>query len=153
MESKYTPGPWVFLAEWGEIRDAETFTEIARMPELDDRPEDFTLMTAAPLMYEALANIENDDGSIPPAIWAMRNKALAAARGEANNGTETEAWEKASVARLLKRNAELTSNVVELVKAATQARSAISRGLYSVAAKRLDPYAAWDEDADGYEQF
>ena len=66
---------------------------------------------------------------------------------------ESEAWEKASVARFLKRNAELTSNVVELVKAATQARSAISRGLYSVAAKRLDPYAAWDEDADGYEQF
>lgn len=33
-------------------------------------------------LYEALASIENDDGSIPPAIWDMRNAALAKARGE-----------------------------------------------------------------------
>ncbi len=33
-------------------------------------------------LYEALASIENDDGSIPKAIWDMRNAALAKARDE-----------------------------------------------------------------------
>lgn len=40
------------------------------------------LIAAAPDLYEALASIEND-GSIPDAIWALRNKALAKARGAA----------------------------------------------------------------------
>ena len=37
---------------------------------------------AAPELYEALASIENDNGTIPEAIWNMRNSALAKARGE-----------------------------------------------------------------------
>ena len=40
------------------------------------------LIAAAPELYEALASIENDDGSIPASIWEMRNAALAKARGE-----------------------------------------------------------------------
>lgn len=44
---------------------------------------DANLITAATDLYEALSNIENDDGSIPPAIWKIRNAALAKARGEA----------------------------------------------------------------------
>ena len=39
------------------------------------------LIAAAPQMFEALENIENDDGRIPPAIWKLRNDALAKARG------------------------------------------------------------------------
>lgn len=37
---------------------------------------------AAQELYDALSSIENDDGSIPKAIWDMRNAALAKARGE-----------------------------------------------------------------------
>jgi len=33
-------------------------------------------------LLEALENIENDDGRIPSTIWAMRNSAIAKARGE-----------------------------------------------------------------------
>ena len=40
------------------------------------------LIAAAPDLYEALASIENDDGRIPAAIWAMREAALKKARGE-----------------------------------------------------------------------
>jgi hypothetical protein len=39
------------------------------------------LIAAAPDLYEALENIENDDGRIPMEIWNMRNLALAKARG------------------------------------------------------------------------
>jgi len=33
-------------------------------------------------LLEALENIENDNGSIPKAIWDMRNAAIAKAKGE-----------------------------------------------------------------------
>jgi hypothetical protein len=33
-------------------------------------------------LLEALENIENDDGSIPKAIWDMRNAVIAKAKGE-----------------------------------------------------------------------
>ncbi|WP_424493936.1 hypothetical protein [Salinimicrobium sp. GXAS 041] len=34
------------------------------------------LISAAPDLLEALLNIENDNNSIPKAIWEMRNKAI-----------------------------------------------------------------------------
>jgi len=37
---------------------------------------------AVPEMLKALQNIENDSGTIPPAIWAMRNAAIAKATGQ-----------------------------------------------------------------------
>lgn len=40
------------------------------------------LIAAAPDLLEALENIENDDGHIPEKIWAMRNAAIAKAKGE-----------------------------------------------------------------------
>ncbi len=43
---------------------------------------DAYLIEAAPDMLEALLSIENDDGTIPAAIWDLRNKAIAKARGE-----------------------------------------------------------------------
>jgi hypothetical protein len=53
---KHTPGAWIFMTDdtfYGEIRDADNFTLIAVMPELDDRPEDFTLIAAAPDLLAA----------------------------------------------------------------------------------------------------
>jgi hypothetical protein len=43
---------------------------------------DAHLISAAPIMLEALKNIENDDGSIPKKIWDMRNAAIAKAEGK-----------------------------------------------------------------------
>ena len=40
------------------------------------------LISAAPDLFEALLNIENDDNRIPSTIWEMRNKALNKALGE-----------------------------------------------------------------------
>ena len=40
------------------------------------------LLKAAPLMYEALANLENDDASIPEHAWKLVQAALDAAGGE-----------------------------------------------------------------------
>lgn len=40
------------------------------------------LIAAAPKMFQALLSIENDNGSIPEAIWDLRNEAIAKARGE-----------------------------------------------------------------------
>jgi hypothetical protein len=51
-ESKATEGPWVHLENtpfWGEIRTAneKSFTQIAVMPELDDRTDDFNFIAWA----------------------------------------------------------------------------------------------------------
>lgn len=40
------------------------------------------LIAAAPDMYEALANLENDDEHMPPSAWKLVQDALAKARGE-----------------------------------------------------------------------
>lgn len=40
------------------------------------------LLAAAPDLYEALANLENDAGQIPEHAWQMVQAALAKARGE-----------------------------------------------------------------------
>ena len=40
------------------------------------------LISAAPDLFEALINIENDDNRIPSTIWEMRNKAINKALGE-----------------------------------------------------------------------
>lgn len=38
---------------------------------------------AAPIMLEALENLENDDGSIPEHAWVLVQAAIKKARGEA----------------------------------------------------------------------
>lgn len=39
------------------------------------------LISAAPDLFEALINIENDDNRIPASIWDLRNKAIKKALG------------------------------------------------------------------------
>jgi len=45
---------------------------------------DAHLIAAAPELYEALDNLENDDGSIPDHAWKLVQAALAKARGESH---------------------------------------------------------------------
>ena len=40
------------------------------------------LIAAAPMMLEALENIENDDEHMPPTAWELIQDAIKAARGE-----------------------------------------------------------------------
>ena len=97
---KATPGPWSFIphedwSKWlgniqgsygipeGEtIEHVRTIACITRYGSEEEQTANAHLMEAARDMYEALRSIENDDGSIPEAIWELRNKALAKARGE-----------------------------------------------------------------------
>src|SRR5690606_37681021 len=107
-KAKWTPGPWeakngtdVFTTlgaansegieaahnDGWHVADCAagwTFIEGGGTADLsfEERQANAHLIAAAPDLYEALASIENDDGSIPEAIWKMRNDALAKARGE-----------------------------------------------------------------------
>ena len=51
-------------------------------PNIKEAIANAKLIAAAPDLLEALMSIENDDNSIPKAIWNMRNKAIAKALGE-----------------------------------------------------------------------
>ena len=79
----HTQGPWEVSDEshgdYFVIRSEHRKAAICRLSyklEADAR-----LLSAAPDLLEALENIENDDGRIPETIWAMRNAAIAKARG------------------------------------------------------------------------
>lgn len=50
----------------------------AQIPDYFDR----ALREAAPLMLEALKNLENDSGQIPDHAWDLCQKAIAAAGGD-----------------------------------------------------------------------
>lgn len=102
MKPNFTPGPWFVFDDAGlgdgyvgismgthidspNFYDTNHlwFCEVEYSDADDETIATADLMSAAPDLYEALASIENDDGRIPKAIWDLRNKALAKARGEA----------------------------------------------------------------------
>jgi len=90
----------------GEIRDCKTFTTIAVMPDMDDRPDDFRLIAAVPDLLEALET-GDDERSGPELLrevarwlehyqlgvlaWTVREKAardeaaIARAKGESDD--------------------------------------------------------------------
>jgi hypothetical protein len=90
METKHTKGPWsvsnrrIETNEYGiegiDIDGAGDEIDIATVwiPKGDEDPGlyDAKLIAAAPEMLEALLSIENDDNSIPAAIWKMINAAI-----------------------------------------------------------------------------
>ena len=98
MKAEFTPGPWKCIKDEmfdGRIVPADAYGNsrgdgpICQVFNAYGRKDNNAhLIAAAPEMYEALRNIENDDGRIPASIWNMRNAALAKARGEkeANDG-------------------------------------------------------------------
>jgi hypothetical protein len=74
---RHSPGPWT-IDNGRTIKDRTgqnvSGCVVQRMGRANAR-----LIAAAPLMLEALKNIENDDERIPKAIWDMRNAAITAA--------------------------------------------------------------------------
>lgn len=73
---------------WPCVRDAKGKL-IAEMHAGDDMDADAEFIVRACnshyAMLEALENIENDNGSIPDSVWAMRNAAIAQAKETTND--------------------------------------------------------------------
>ena len=63
---------------WLDMRNR---TEPERKAIDEERKANAKLISAAPEMFEALLNIENDDNSIPKTIWDLRNAAIKKALG------------------------------------------------------------------------
>lgn len=87
----HTPGPWLFSPEktphhYGVNVGAETGECLAVIHpgETGDAETiaNARLIAAAPLMLEALQNIENDDEHMPPSAWKLIQDAIAKAKGE-----------------------------------------------------------------------
>ncbi len=88
--TNHTPGPWaweevpgrsVLRAAHGDVFGHAHYEGL--WPGAYDVVRDaanMRLVCAAPLMFEALANLENDDGTIPDHAWRLVQNALHAAK-------------------------------------------------------------------------
>jgi len=81
--SRHTPGPWKVAAIPGAVIAMDN-TTIAKVfyGERSVCDANARLISAAPDLLDALKSIENDDGSIPKAIWDLRNAAIDKAEGK-----------------------------------------------------------------------
>ena len=93
METNITKGEWsVNSIDLADYKSLAVISEKAQkvichchlsdMKISKENTENAQLISAAPDLFEALINIENDDNKIPATIWEMRNKALNKALGE-----------------------------------------------------------------------
>lgn len=98
-ERRITPGPWKWVEDDGDWylieafnRDSQKYPSLGciisdgsacgeYIPDIEMDNPDAKLIEAAPLMLEALENLENDDESIPAHAWAMIQDAIRAAKG------------------------------------------------------------------------
>ena len=90
MKTKFTEGKWILTIH--DYIKGEIFIYCNEKPIIRIAINNFLkkseakanaqLISAAPDLFEALLNIENDDNKIPATIWEMRNKALNKALGE-----------------------------------------------------------------------
>ncbi len=86
--TEHTPGPWraskaghhtIWAANEVLIADCDTLDP--RQPPTDQIQANAHLVAAAPLMLEALENIENDDAHMPDTAWELIQAAITKARG------------------------------------------------------------------------
>ena len=84
---KYTPKPWEVVSLSGiggnyairmSLDDKRTCYGVQSIY----KKEDANLIAAAPDMYEALRNLENDNNQIPDHAWQMVQDAIAKAEGK-----------------------------------------------------------------------
>jgi hypothetical protein len=80
-------GPWDNEDFYGCVGEVSHTDYGCVVVAVDDKmvmcaPENLVAVKAVPLMYEALADLENDGGAIPDEIWNLVQAALAAAGGE-----------------------------------------------------------------------
>ena len=97
MKTQFTEGTW-FIDKINDLVNVTTVEKNictltcgrAYDSTENEMPYNAKLISAAPDLFEALINIENDDNRIPSTIWEMRNKALNKALGEEVFKTKTE---------------------------------------------------------------
>jgi len=78
---KHTPGPWRRVNHL--IKHGPDYVAIVLCEQFTKEDQaNADLIAAAPELLEALQNIENDDNSIPAAIWELRNNAINKATGQ-----------------------------------------------------------------------
>ena len=84
---KYTPGPWE--ASNGNIwtEGEQVFVAMTNGVPIGDSLKNAELIAAAPEMYEALRNLENDNGAIPDHAWQMVQNAINKAEGKNDSQT------------------------------------------------------------------
>jgi hypothetical protein len=85
--AKHTPGPWngdvtVHICGCYEAGLNIGWLQTQKAERRAEGEANARLIAAAPDLYEALANLENDSGQIPDHAWKMVQAALAKARGE-----------------------------------------------------------------------
>lgn len=81
---RHKPGPWEFGTRddgsiWLSLGDSVSGAHF--QGDIECSAADASLISAAPDLLEALRSIENDSGTIPQAIWDLRNAAIAKAEG------------------------------------------------------------------------
>lgn len=86
-EAKHTKGDWRYSHAKGQAKkyvmcDGLRIATVPINSGKTDAKANAHIISAAPEMLQALLSIENDDGTIPEAIWELRNKAIAKALGE-----------------------------------------------------------------------
>ena len=89
MKTQFTKGQWFIDKLDGSVNVTTFEKNVCKLTygrAYDSTEEEMhynaQLISAAPDLFEALINIENDDNRIPATIWEMRNKALNKALGE-----------------------------------------------------------------------
>ena len=89
MKTQFTAGTWFIVSINGLVNVTTVEKNICKLTcgraydsTENEMPYNAQLISAAPDLFEALINIENDDNRIPATIWEMRNKALNKALGE-----------------------------------------------------------------------
>ena len=98
MKTQFTKGKWIKTIH--DCIEGEIFIYCNEKPIIriainnystkSEAKANAQLISAAPDLFDALINIENDDNRIPSTIWEMRNKALNKALGEEVFKTKTE---------------------------------------------------------------
>lgn len=86
MSAKHTPGPWKRTGAL-TVRGGALGRLIAKVDgggsiNSEEIYANTRLIAAAPDMLEALKNLENDDGNMPPSAWALVQQAIAKAEGK-----------------------------------------------------------------------
>lgn len=83
MKFKGTKGKWFVTALEDTFVKSKNGKTICKMPGVlyPNSLSNAQLIASAPIMLEALQNLENDNGQIPPHAWEMVQKAIKKAIG------------------------------------------------------------------------